>query len=57
MLEDSCVVELWCFVGQGMSWVRDAVGVEGQLHCGVMVFYRSREELDEGCSGCWRTVA
>ena len=57
MLEDSCVVELWCCVGQGRSWVRDAVGVGGQLHSGVMVLCRSREELGNGCSGCWRTVA
>ena len=35
MLDDSGVVELWCYVGEGR--VRDAVGVGGQLRCGVMV--------------------
>ena len=52
MLEDSCIVELWCCVGQGRSWVRDAVGVGGQLRSGIMVLCRSREELGEGWSGC-----
>ena len=37
--------------------MRDAVGVGGQLRSGIMVLCRSREELGEGWSGCWRTVA